>query len=384
MMSGKKLNVLQQWVLMIPVNSQQQTYPRHEGFMPHPHYFPDNLPSVVGDVQGPDQLPLLIEHNKGERINNSVGIGENSNGLQGIEEKIEGGGEEKETSHKRIKWTDEMVKLLITALSYIGEENVAAQPFRCKSRGLLTKPKPGKWKAISKVMVQRGYHVTPHQCEDKFKDLNKKFRRLNDLLGRGTACKVVENPKLIGLMDLSNEAVLEVMRLLSCKQLFFQELCSYHNGNRLFLPHDQSLQHSLKLALKAKGKCSQDAIHELPAKRMRKLEDHGLASFRSAFDCNRKLAYPPPNEQSKPVSLTSKGGEGDKLPNNWMRSCFLQLEEQKLQIQQQRLELEKLIMDNEQEDLELEKMRLENKFMKLENQRLAFKLKCWKKAAYKH
>ncbi|KAH0884542.1 hypothetical protein HID58_060638 [Brassica napus] len=57
-----------------------------------------------------------------------------------------------------------------------------------------------KWKFVFEVLFERGYHVSPQQCEDKFNDLNKRFKKLND--------------------------------------------------NRLNLHHDLALQHSVKLAFR--------------------------------------------------------------------------------------------------------------------------------------
>ncbi|KAJ0939879.1 hypothetical protein HanRHA438_Chr02g0066301 [Helianthus annuus] len=49
-------------------------------------------------------------------------------------------------------------------------------------------------KSVSKVMAERGHFVSLQQCEDKFNDLNKWYKRLNEIFGRGTSCEVVENP----------------------------------------------------------------------------------------------------------------------------------------------------------------------------------------------
>ncbi|CAF1919427.1 unnamed protein product [Brassica napus] len=37
-----------------------------------------------------------------------------------------------------------------------------------------------KWKFVSEVLFERGYHVSPQLCEDKFNDLNKRFKKLNE------------------------------------------------------------------------------------------------------------------------------------------------------------------------------------------------------------
>ncbi|KAH0916218.1 hypothetical protein HID58_030664 [Brassica napus] len=103
---------------------------------------------------------------------------------------------------QRVKWTDKMVKLLITAVSYIGDDSSMDGGGRRKFAAL---QKKGKWKSVSKVMSERGYHVSPQQCEDKFNDLNKRYKKLNDMLGRGTSCQVVENPKLLDSIGYLND-----------------------------------------------------------------------------------------------------------------------------------------------------------------------------------
>jgi len=75
-----------------------------------------------------------------------------------------------------MKWTDSMVKLLITAASYTGEDPGADSGGGRRNCAMMQKK--GKWKAISKVMGERGCLVSPQQCEDKFNDLNKGIRGL--------------------------------------------------------------------------------------------------------------------------------------------------------------------------------------------------------------
>ena len=43
-----------------------------------------------------------------------------------------------------------------------------------------------------------------------------------------------------------------VKKILSSKNLFYEEMCSYHTGNRLHLPHDPEVQRSLQLALRSR------------------------------------------------------------------------------------------------------------------------------------
>ncbi|KAJ4705099.1 Sequence-specific DNA binding transcription factor [Melia azedarach] len=128
---------------------------------------------------------------------------------------------------QRMKWTDSMVKLLILAVLYIGDEAGSEGNDKKKAGALLQKK--GKWKSVSRAMMERGFYVSPQQCEDKFNDLNKRYKRVNEILGKGTACLVVENQSLLDTMDLSPKMKEEVKKLLNSKHLFFREMCAYHN-----------------------------------------------------------------------------------------------------------------------------------------------------------
>ncbi|MBA0548643.1 hypothetical protein Golob_019730 [Gossypium lobatum] len=128
---------------------------------------------------------------------------------------------------KRMKWKDNVVRLLIAVVSCVGDEE-GVEGLKRKSRIL---QKKGKWKTVSKIMISKGCHVSPQQCEDKFNDLNKRYKKLNDILGRGTSCRVVENHSLMDSMPhLSQKAKDDVKKILNSKHLFYQEMCAYHNG----------------------------------------------------------------------------------------------------------------------------------------------------------
>ncbi|CAM0881093.1 unnamed protein product [Alopecurus aequalis] len=145
----------------------------------------------------------------------------------------------------RMKWTDGMVRLLITVVYNAGDdgEGVSAGGRTVASHGkagasaaahghqAAAQQKKGKWKSVSRAMMENGFMVSPQQCEDKFNDLNKRYKRVVDLLGRGKACKVVENPALLdGMDELTPKAKEEARKLLSSKHLFFREMCTYHNA----------------------------------------------------------------------------------------------------------------------------------------------------------
>ncbi|KAL3536175.1 hypothetical protein ACH5RR_004636 [Cinchona calisaya] len=151
-------------------------------------------------------------------------------------------GKRKMSPWQRMKWTDNMVRLLIMVVFYIGDEGAAGSDGNnidpagknkkgCSGSAGGVLQKKGKWKSVSRAMMERGFFVSPQQCEDKFNDLNKRYKRVNDILGKGTACKVVENQNLLDSMDhLSDKMKDEVKKLLNSKHLFFREMCAYHNS----------------------------------------------------------------------------------------------------------------------------------------------------------
>lgn len=361
----------------------------------------------------------MMDYNKGERGKNSTS--EDDEPSFTMEEGVNGHHEcgKGKKGWQRMKWTDGMVRLLITAVSYLGEDVTS----ECQSGGrrkCAILQKKGKWKSISKVLAERGCYVSPQQCEDKFNDLNKRYKRLTDILGRGTSCKVVENPALLDMMDhLSEKAKEDVRKILSSKHLFYEEMCSYHNGNRLNLPADPALQRSLLLALKSRDEHdrkrgrhddhdddeidSDDADDDAEnhfglhgglhggshgdhagglsfPKRLKKGTDHeegGFANSQASHDCQAR-----PQNQGISVDMNQvfpDGSRADLAQKQYIKSRKLQLEEQSLQIQAEMLELKKQrfkwLRFSKKKDRELDKMRMENKRLKLENKRMELELK---------
>ncbi|KAF3337655.1 Myb/SANT-like DNA-binding domain-containing protein [Carex littledalei] len=254
----------------------------------------------------------------------------------------------KEASWHRMKWTGTMVKALITAVSYIDED--------------FTSPmlkKKGKWRLISKVLSERGgSHVSPQQCEDKFNDLNKRYKRLTDILGRGRSCKIVENPTLLDyLQDISDKLKDEAKKILGSKHLFYEEMCSYHNCNRLNLPPDPSLRKSLHLAFGERdfdeGEPSGDTNED----------EEGMGNVGHEED----------------ISLGGMNNFSDGPHFSGGEKSMVRIREEGLRIQAQMLEIErqrfKWSRFSEKKERELERMRLENGRMRMENQRLELELR---------
>ncbi|RDY02855.1 hypothetical protein CR513_13635, partial [Mucuna pruriens] len=188
---------------------QMVPYGTHHDADPHPPHLPQpnkqGYPSFSSAKNKPQQSPLSDEDDDTSDPKRKV------------------------SPWQRMKWTDTMVRLLIMAVFYIGDEAGSEGTDKKKaSTGLMQKK--GKWKSVSRAMMEKGFYVSPQQCEDKFNDLNKRYKRVNDILGKGTACRVVENQNLLDTMDLSQKMKEEVKKLLNSKHLFFREMCAYHNS----------------------------------------------------------------------------------------------------------------------------------------------------------
>ncbi|GMI64812.1 hypothetical protein like AT1G21200 [Hibiscus trionum] len=405
-----------------PHNVHQHHHPNpRQGSSAHPSIL-EGFPLTMGTMQNTDQTVSTTDYSKMERGKSTVSDeDEPSFTEECVDGHNDGTKSKKGSPWQRVKWTDKMVRLLITAVSYIGED-MAGDCGGGMRRKFAVLQKKGKWKSVSKVMAERDYHVSPQQCEDKFNDLNKRYKKLNDMLGRGTSCQVVENPALLDVINyLTEKEKDDVRKILSSKHLFYEEMCSYHNGNRLHLPHDLQLQRSLHLALKSRDDSENDDArrhqnddlddddHDMETddhdeleenhashgddrmiygasggstKRSRQSQVHEDACFQNYLnsqDCNKSSFSYPPVVQADTSQALPDCSRAAWLQKQWIESRTLQLEEQKLQIQVELLELEKQQFKwqrfSKKRDRELEKMRMENERMKLENERMALELK---------
>ncbi|XP_076917866.1 uncharacterized protein LOC143578086 [Bidens hawaiensis] len=345
----------------------------------------ENFPlriQTIQDCNRHNQTISLAEFNKGERRTGVVSDEDDhehddENRAKNVNVNVN----MNNSQWHRVKWNDPMVRLLITAVSYIGED--ASVEFGGGSRRKYSNlQKKGKWKSISKVMAERGHFVSPQQCEDKFNDLNKRYKRLNEILGRGTSCEVVENPALLEVMDrVSDKLKEEVRKILSSKHLHYEEMCSYHNGNRLHLPPDPELQHSLRLALGARD--DHENVEDDEDDQDPYLDDHDeyYDHHHHHGDGSSKRVKQSDDFQVKNVQpdVNQEGGKSSMLQDQWVNNRLIQLEEQKIQIQAQMLELEKERFKwqrfQRKKDNELEMMRMENERMKMENDQMALELK---------
>eukprot|EP01018_Ginkgo_biloba_P021472 Gb_24200 [translate_table: standard] len=333
---------------------------------------------------------------------------------------------------QRMKWTDSMVRLLITVVLYVGEDvdctNNNNDGNKRKSAIL---QKKGKWKSVSRIMMDKGCFVSPQQCEDKFNDLNKRYKRLNDVLGRGTACRVVETPSLLDSMDhLSAKVKDDVRKILSSKHLFYKEMCSYHNGSRLHVESDHGLQPCMtqspipsktrdvqELFIMSKQETGgggggggdedeeededdddddeeededddyetvgapevEEGMGEFMKKRkiFKNLEGVHLWASPSSYECGKPSAQYNLNQEI--MGVLHDGTKTEWQKRQWMINRTMQLEEQKMGLQAQAFELAKQRLKwqrlSSKKNRELESLKLGNEKMKLDNERMALQLK---------
>nr|CAD1817997.1 unnamed protein product [Ananas comosus var. bracteatus] len=293
-------------------------------------FLPQSANHMQNELDHDPTLPKMV-HNDGDHVKNSSEEDEGSFRTEDGDDIMHG---KKASKWHRMKWTDEMVKLLITVVSYIGEDyNLECSSMSKRKLSMLQKK--GKWKLVSKVMAERGCFVF-------------------------SAAVVVENPALLECMNhLSDKTKNLVRKILSSKHLFYEEMCSYHNGNRLRLKADPALLQSLKMALGSADQHNEDEIDE--DNQGGDNDDRGL-SFNKRMvhgvecknpsvpqDCNRTNSF----DMNQVLDEGLKGDWVQQEEN--LRSRSLKLEAKKLQM---RVENERMKLENDQLQLVLKHQEL--------------------------
>ncbi|KAK4772944.1 hypothetical protein SAY87_027963 [Trapa incisa] len=330
---------------------------------------------------------------------------------------------------QRMKWTDTMVRLLIAAVFYIGDEGgpeTTSDPKKKSGGGLLQKK--GKWKSVSKAMMVKGFYVSPQQCEDKFNDLNKRYKRVNDILGRGTACGVVENQSLVETMDLSPKMKEEVKKLLNSKHLFFREMCAYHTScghgvsacgggsggaqNSAEPPNPQTHQRCLQGAASAESHphLGEKVINKAEADSSKEVrrggsgkeydeddddddednyyydDEHGDHEHenRSSRKRSRGVSYSPSPAMMQQLNgevtgIVTDAGKSPWEKKQWVKGRMLQLEDQQLRYRGAAYELErqrlKWVKFSRKKERDMEMAKLENERRLLEKERMLLLLR---------
>ncbi|CAA3015063.1 Hypothetical predicted protein [Olea europaea subsp. europaea] len=135
---------------------------------------------------------------------------------------------------------------------------------------------------------------------------------------------------------ISEKAKEEVQKILSSKHLHYEEMCSYHNGNRLHLPPDPDLQSSLRLALRSGDDHDENDVN-------RHLHDDNVEVGQEA-ESDGNDEYEENQPEIPDADVTQAPPEGVKANTSQkqlLNHHTLQLEEQRLHIEAQMLELEK-------------------------------------------
>ncbi|KAJ1279436.1 hypothetical protein BS78_04G156500 [Paspalum vaginatum] len=303
----------------------------------------------------------------------------------------------------RVKWTSDMVKLLVSAVAYIDDDVEADHGARSRRRKHAMLKRKGKWRLVSSAMTGRNFSVSPQQCEDKFNDLNKRYKRLTEILGRGTACQIILKPTLLDQMNLSAKLKEEAKKQLNSKHLHYEEMCSYHNKNRLCLLDDPVLKKSLRMALRSRdeqGKkpslgyddeddqvlLSDDTDEEdepnddmeASAEDSAHQRVHGAKKFKHDHGdgcCGSHLSEVAAVDMNRILSEGSGGPSAEKNTS----SMHAQIERRRLKIKSDMLKIEQSHFNwmkfSKEKDRQLQKMKLENEKMELENERLELQLK---------
>ncbi|KAK7396628.1 hypothetical protein VNO78_17765 [Psophocarpus tetragonolobus] len=318
----------------------------------------------------------------------------------------------------RMKWTDTMVRLLIMAVYYIGDEagSEGTDPTtKKKPTGVLQKK--GKWKSVSRGMMEKGYYVSPQQCEDKFNDLNKRYKRVNDILGKGTACRVVENQTLLDTMDLSPKMKEEVRKLLNSKHLFFREMCAYHNScghnnncgstsnvqqSSETQPQHQHQHHhqqqqclhssengvgSLRMLKEDEDEDEEDEWDEFSEEEEEESGEGGMDEDENERKRTRKGGFGLSSSSSQAMQQLSgevsgvlqDGGKSSWEKKQWMKKRVVRLEEQQVNYQMKAFELEKQRLKwarfSSKKEREMERDKLQNERRRLEIERMVLLLR---------
>ncbi|CAL5077226.1 unnamed protein product [Urochloa decumbens] len=303
----------------------------------------------------------------------------------------------------RVKWTGDMVKLLVSVVSYIDDDIDANHGTSSSGRKHAMFKRKGKWRLVSSTMTERGFPVLPQKCEDKFNDLNKRYKRLTEILGRGTACRIIEKPALLEQVSLSGNLREEAKKHLRSKQLHYEEMCSYHNHNKTCLHNDPALQRSLHMALRnldEQGKkCSSgygdeddqmlsddndedDRFNddlEVSAEDHCHDRVHVTKKLKHAHEGGHCASHMPEVVATDKNRMFSEGTGGLAAEKNQSGIDAIQIKRDRLKVKEEVQKLEhchlKWLRSSNEKGMELQKMKLENERMQLENEQLELKLK---------
>ncbi|XP_010554911.1 PREDICTED: uncharacterized protein LOC104824502 [Tarenaya hassleriana] len=288
-------------------------------------------------------------------------------------------GKRKFSQWQRVKWTDTMVKLLIMAVFYMGDEAGSSEPTADPAKKRLSSSSPagggmvqkkGKWKSVSRAMMEKGFYVSPQQCEDKFNDLNKRYKRVNDMLGKGTACRVVENQGLLDAMDIPLKLKEEVKKLLHSKHLFFREMCAYHNscGHLNADPPQTQMQTQTQSCFHPAAAAAAAAEESEP-----ETAEDSESGDESSEEVGRKRRKRASESMAVTVLMEEAGKVAMEEKKEWMKMKMVEVEMEKQRLKWIRFKGKKE-REMEKTTLQIQRRRLENERMLLLLRRMGMEL----------
>ncbi|KAG1326746.1 hypothetical protein COCNU_01G006800 [Cocos nucifera] len=315
-------------------------------------------PSATATSDDDDPLPAAAAEENGHGQRTGTGPGKKGSPWQ------------------RMKWTDEVVRLLIRIVAFVGDD-CAHEAVDGKRKHGAAFQKKGKWKMVSLLMQENGASVSPQQCEDKFNDLNKRYKRLNDILGPGTSCMVVNDPASLESMPISQKAKSDVKKILSSKHLFYKEMRAYHGGQKIPDCPDINLQ-SCSLPQVASSKDGNQCVDGGKEEEEEEDEaDHDEGDEEEGSEEVERGSF-----ESFLAELDAVLQDPMRSPlerQEWLRMRALQLEEERLEIETEALAIERQRFKwqrfSSKKDREIERLRLENERLMLENERMMMQVR---------
>ncbi|KAL5060139.1 hypothetical protein RYX36_031743 [Vicia faba] len=345
-------------------NPSKQQQNSHSHTLHHHHHH-----QMVSYDQPHQSIKQTYPSYSSKTINNNnkqINLSDEDEPCFGADEASGGDPKRKGSPWHRMKWTDTMVRLLIMAVYYIGDEAGISEigvDNKKKVSGLLQKK--GKWKSVSKGMMEKGYYVSPQQCEDKFNDLNKRYKRVNDIVGKGTACRVVENQSLLDSMDLSAKLKDEARKLLNSKHLFFREIKSGGEEDEDEDEEDEWEEDSEE----EEEESGEDENNDNLRKKSRK-----VSGSVSSTVMMQQLS-------SEVMNVLQDGVKSCWEKKQWMKKRVVQLGEEKVnynveafEIEKQRLKWERF-SGNKERDMERQKLENERKCLEIDRMVLLLRQK---------
>lgn len=362
-------------------SSDPSVHHRPQSHHPLPHLQPMLAPGLFDPASASPNPP---PHGKGISPSAAAAASDDDDQLQAAADDENGHGQQpgtgpgkKGSPWQRMKWTDEVVRLLIRIVAFVGDdcahEAVDGNTGAVKRKHGAAFQKKGKWKMVSLLMQENGAYVSPQQCEDKFNDLNKRYKRLNEILGPGASCIAVNDPASLESMPISQKAKSDVKKILSSKHLFYKEMCAYHTGQKIADCSDINLQ-SYSLPQVA---ASKDGDQGVDGEEEDDEADHNEGDEEERSEEVEKLDFE--GFLAEMDALLQDSTKSPVEKQEWLRMRALQLEEERLDIETEGLAIERQRFKwqrfSSKKDREIERSRLENERLMLENEQMMMQVR---------